>query len=296
VLSVVFALLTALANGTASVLQRIAARDAPPARALHLSLFGYLIRRRVWLAGVSLIIVAAVCQAVALANGPVALVQPIFIIELPFTLLLASRLSRRRLPRLTWGAVVLVTVSLGGGLAAAAPSGGVERAPFRVWLATLVVTGCFEAAVIAAGIRLRGNPRAAAFALAAACGYALTAALIKGAMAALRQGAVPFLTSWELYGGAAAGVGALFLLQNSLQVGSLVAAQPPLTLGDALISVAYGVSVFGEDLRTGVWLAVQIVAVLLIAAGCVELSRSLARTQAAERQAAPPVSARPADA
>ena len=59
-------------------------------------------------------------------------------------------------------------------------------------------------------------------------------------MDALRQGVVPFFTSWELYAGAAAGVGALFLLQNSLQAGSLVAAQPPLTLGDALISVAYG--------------------------------------------------------
>lgn len=295
VLSVVFALLTALANGTASVLQRIAARDAPPSKALHLSLFGYLIRRKVWLAGIGMIMVAAVCQAVALANGPVALVQPIFIIELPFTLLLSSRLFHRRLPRLTWGAVALVTVSLGVGLAAAAPSGGVERAPFRVWVAALIVTGCFEAVVISIGIRLQGNARAAALALAAACGYALTAALIKGAMEALSHGIVPFFTSWELYAGAAAGVGALFLLQNSLQAGSLVAAQPPLTLGDALISVAYGVSVFGEQLRTGGWLAVQIVCVLLIAVGCVELSRSLASTNQAEEAAMSAVSPRAAE-
>ena len=295
-LSIVFALLTALANGTASVLQRIAARDAPPSKALHLSLFGYLIKRKVWLAGISLIMVAALCQGVALANGPVALVQPIFIIELPFTLLLSNRILHRRLPRLTWGAVALVTISLGVGLAAAAPSGGVERAPFRVWLAALIVTGAFEAVVISAGIRLQGNARAAAFALAAACGYALTAALIKGAVDALRQGVVPFFTSWELYAGAAAGVGALFLLQNSLQAGSLVAAQPPLTLGDALISVAYGVSVFGEQLRTGIWLAVQIVCVMLIGVGCVELSRSLASTHKAEDAAAPVVSPRAADA
>jgi drug/metabolite transporter (DMT)-like permease len=295
-LSIVFALLTALANGTASVLQRIAARDAPPSKALHLSLFGYLIRRKVWLVGISLIMVAALCQGVALANGPVALVQPIFIIELPFTLLLANRILHRRLPRLTWGAVALVTISLGVGLAAAAPSGGVERAPFRVWLAALIVTGAFEVVVISIGIRLQGNARAAALALAAACGYALTAALIKGAVDALRQGVVPFFTSWELYAGAAAGVGALFLLQNSLQAGSLVAAQPPLTLGDALISVAYGVSVFGEQLRTGIWLAVQIVCVMLIGVGCVELSRSLASTHEVEDAAAPAISQRAADA
>jgi drug/metabolite transporter (DMT)-like permease len=296
VVSVVFALLTALANGTASVFQRRAARDAPQSKALHLSLFGYLIRRKVWLAGIALIIVAAVCQATALATGPVALVQPIFIIELPFSLLLASRLAGTRLPRLTWWAVALVTVSLGAGLAAAAPSGGVSRAPVHVWLVTLLVTGCFEAVLITAGVRLRGNPRAAAFALAAACGYALTATLLKTAMAALSRGIVPFFSSWELYGAAVAGVGALFLLQNSLQAGTLVAAQPPLTLGDALISVAYGVTVFDESLRTGVWLMVEIAAVLLIAVGCVEISRSMARTQAAEPPpGAPAVRAQGAD-
>ena len=97
--SVLFALLTALFNGLASVLQRQAAATAPPERALHLSLFSYLIRRKIWLAGIGMVILAAVCQAIALATGPVALVQPIFIIELPFTLLVASWVNHRRLPR-----------------------------------------------------------------------------------------------------------------------------------------------------------------------------------------------------
>jgi hypothetical protein len=211
-------------------------------------------------------------------------------------LLLASRLSHRKLPRLTWFAVVLVTVSLGAGLAAAAPSGEQASAPLHVWLLTLFATGCFEAVVITAGVRLHGNARGALFALAAACGYALTAALLKNAVAALSRGIVPFFTSWELYGTAIAGVGALFLLQNALQAGSLVAAQPPLTLGDALISVAYGVTLFGEQLRTGPWLIAEIVCVLLIAVGCVEISRSLARAQQAEIASAPPISAQAADA
>jgi drug/metabolite transporter (DMT)-like permease len=296
VVPVLFALLTALANGSASVCQRMAASEAPASRALHLSLLAYLVRRKVWLLGIALIIAAALCQATALANGPVALVQPIFIIELPFTLLLASRLFGRPVPRTTWYAVVLVTVSLGIGLFAAAPSGGVDRAPLRVWAATLIVTAVFEVVVITAGIRLRGDFRAAAFALAAACGYALTAALLKGAMAALSQSVAAFFTSWELYGAAAAGVGALFLLQNALQAGSLVAAQPPLTLGDALISVSYGVAVFGENLRTGGWLAIQIIAVLLVGVGCVELSRSLARTHGPEDGAGQPVRQASADA
>jgi len=277
VVSVLFALLTALFNGLASVLQRMAAATAPASKALHLSLFGYLIRRKVWLAGIGMVILAALCQATALATGPVALVQPIFIIELPFTLLVASRLAHRKLPQTTWWAVGLVTVALGVGLAAAAPSGGGTEASPKVWAAALIATGIFQAVVITVGVRTRGNARAAAFGLAAACGYALTATLLKSAVAALDRGIGPFFSSWQLYATAVAGVGALFLLQNALQAGSLVAVQPPLTLGDALISVAYGVTVFGEDVNTGGWLLViEIVAVIAIAIGCIELSRSLA--------------------
>ena len=280
--SVLFALLTALCNGMASVLQRIAASTAPPDRALRLSLFSYLIKRKVWLAGIGLVILAAVCQAIALATGPIALVQPIFIIELPFTLLVASRLAHRKLPRRTWWAVGLVTVSLGAGLAAAAPSGGTTQAPLKVWITALIVTGCFEAVVITVGVRTRGNARGAAFGLAAACGYALTAALLKSAVAVLPQGVAAFFTTWQLYGTAVAGVGALFLLQNALQAGSLVAVQPPLTLGDALISSAYGVTIFDENVQTGGWLLViEIAAVIAVTIGCIELSRSLAMVHVA---------------
>ena len=281
--SVLFALLTALFNGLASVLQRMAARDAPADKALHLSLFGYLIRHKVWLAGIGMVILAAVCQAVALATGPVALVQPIFIIELPFTLLVASRLAHRKLPQMTWWAVALVTVSLGIGLAAAQPSGGDTHAPLKVWVTALIVTAIFETVVITFGVRAQGNARAAAFGLAAACGYALTATLMKTAVANLDKGVVAFLTTWQLYGTAVAGVGALFLLQNGLQAGSLVAVQPPLTLGDALISASYGVTVFNETVRTDGWLLViEIIAVIAIAVGCIELSRSLAIVHDAE--------------
>ncbi len=286
--SVLFALLTSLFNGLASVLQRQAAATAPQSRALHLSLFAYLIRRKVWLAGIGMVILAAVCQATALATGPVALVQPIFIIELPFTLLVASRLNRHRLPRMTWWAVGVVTVSLGAGLAAAAPSGGSDHASTKVWITALIITGAFEAVVISAGVRARGNARAAALGLAAACGYALTATLMKSAVSALPRGAGAFFGTWQLYATAAAGVGALFLLQNGLQAGMLAAVQPPLTLGDALISSAYGVTIYGETVQTGGWLLViEIVAVIAIALGCIQLSRSLAEVHGAQ-PAAPP--------
>lgn len=274
VICVLFAVLTALSNASASVLQRRAASEAPPDGAFRLSLFSYLVRRRIWLAGISLVVAAALFQAAALGTGPVALVQPIFIIELPLALLIAGLLFRTRLPRRTWAAVAAVTAGLAVALAAAAPSGGVDRASNQLWFLALVATGGFEAVLLVSALRVRGEPRAALLGLAAACGYALTAALMKQAMAALGQGPGAFFSSWQLYGTAAAGVGSLFLLQNALQAGTLVASQPMLTMGDALISACYGGLLFAENIRFGWWLVPQVLGLIVIAIGYIELARS----------------------
>ncbi len=271
---VVFAVLTAFSNAMASVLQRRAAVEAPADGAFRLSLFAYLVRRRVWLAGIGMVAAAALFQAAALATGPVALVQPIFIIELPLALLIAGLLWRSRLPRRTWGSVAAVTVGLAGALAAANPSGGVERSSDQLWVLALIATGGFEAVLLVSALRVRGEPRAALLGLAAACGYALTAALMKQAMAALSVGPGEFFTTWQLYATAVAGVGSLYLLQNALQSGTLVASQPMLTIGDALISACYGALLFDENIRVGWWLVPQLLGLAVILFGYLELSRS----------------------
>jgi hypothetical protein len=272
----VFALLTAASNASAAVLQRKAAAQVPPERAMHFSLLADLMQRKVWLAGIGMVIVAAVAQAAALATGPIALVQPIFIIELPVTLVLATLVGQNRsmLGRLPWKAIIVTTVGLGAGLAIAEPSGAVDTAQDSSWVIALIVSGCFLAVLITTAVGLRGEPRAALLGLAAACGYALTAALMKNAMADLGEGAVQFFTSWHVYATAVAGVGALFLLQNALQAGSLVASQPMLTVGDALISISLGVTLFSEELRVGWWLLPEIVALVAIIAGCVQIAKS----------------------
>jgi len=273
---VIFALLTAASNAIASVLQRKAAAQVPTERSMHVSLITDLIRRRVWLAGIAMVGVAAVAQAAALATGPIALVQPIFIIELPLTLVLATLTNRNReaLHLLPWRAIVTVTVALGAGLALAAPSGAIESAENTSWAIALIVTAAFEAVLIGWAVGTRGELRAALLGLAAACAYALTAALLKNAMYDLSQGVVEMFTRWHIYATAIVGVGALFLLQNALQAGSLVASQPMLTVGDALISIAYGVTLFSEVLRDGWWLLPQLVALAAIIVGCIQIAKS----------------------
>ena len=276
ILCVFFALLTAGSNACAAVLQRKAAAQVPPEESFHVSLIADLVKRKVWLAGIGMVIVAAVAQAAALATGPIALVQPIFIIELPVTLVLAAFANHNRaaLRRLPWTAIATTTAALGLGLAVAQPSGATASASDTSWIVALIATAAFEAVLITAALGAKGEPRAALLGLAAACGYALTAALMKNAVSDLDNGAVQFFTSWHIYGVAVAGVGSLFLLQNALQAGSLVASQPMLTVGDALISISYGVTLYGEELRTGWWLIPEIVALGAIIFGCVQIAKS----------------------
>jgi hypothetical protein len=282
-LCVFFALLTAGSNACAAVLQRKAAAQVPPEDSLHFSLVKDLVKRKVWLAGIGMVIVAAVAQAAALATGPIALVQPIFIIELPVTLVLAALANHNRaaLKRLPWGAIVLTTAALGAGLAFAQPSGATDTAPVGTWVFALIATAAFLTVLIVTASSTHGEPRAALLGLAAACGYALTAALMKNAVADLNEGAVQFFTNWHIYAVAVAGVGSLFLLQNALQAGSLVASQPMLTVGDALISISYGVVLFGEDLRVGWWLVPEIIALAAIIIGCVQIAKSPLASEAA---------------
>ena len=280
---VLFALLTAASNAAASVLQRKAAVQVPESRSMHVSLIGDLMRRRIWLAGIVMVVAAALFQAAALATGPIALVQPIFIIELPVTLLLAVMVNHDlvKLRLLPWRAIAMTTIALGAGLAIANPGGAIDRARDSSWLIVLLVTAGFEAVLIAMAVGMRGEPRAALLGLSAACGYALTAALMKNAMADLDTGVKEFFTSWHLYATALAGVGALFLLQNALQAGSLVASQPMLTVGDALISISYGVTLFSEQLRVGWWLLPEVGALALIIYGCVQIAKSPLAAEAA---------------
>jgi drug/metabolite transporter (DMT)-like permease len=282
-ISILFAVLTALCNGTASVLQRRAAANAPEEEALRLSLMLDLIRRPIWLAGILATTAAAVCQAVALATGPIAIVQPIFVIELPFTLLLGGLLFHSSFSRDIWQAVAAVAGGLALFLFSAAPSGGTDSVSGGRWFLALLASGLFLAVTLGIGLRTRGNARAASFGLSAACGYALTAATLKDAMGRLDHGAAALFTGWQLYATIALGAGSLFVLQNALQAGSLAASQPMLSIGDALISTSYGVTLFSESLRTGWWLIPQIAGMGLVLAGCIGLTRSKLADNMAER-------------
>ncbi|MEU3979383.1 DMT family transporter [Streptomyces sp. NPDC026672] len=273
VLAVVCAVLGAASNAVGTAFQRKAAATVPQGGGLRL--LAQLVRKPAWLVGIAGVTGAALFQALALVNGPMALVQPLFILELPFALLIAAPLMHRRLPTPGWWAVGGVVLGLALVLAAAAPSGDRNQASMERWVPVLVLTvGAMTVAVCLARASRSSLFRAAALATAAAIGNALTAALMKSATGRLADGGLPaFLTAWQTYGFALAGIAAVLLLENALQAGPLAASQPALTIGDATVSLLLGVALFDEQVRTGWWILPELAGALLILWSVLRLTR-----------------------
>lgn len=194
--------------------------------------------------------------------------------QLPFVLVLASIVFGRPSPRAGWVPVGSIGGGLGLALFAAAPTGGTPGIPAARW--TAVLTCCLLAVVVLCSVAVRltdGAARAACMGLAAAVSYSLTAALTKSSTAALgRRDTGAFFTAWQTYAFPAPGVCALFLPENAMQPGPLAASQPALSLGDTPVSLALGVTLYGERLRGGWWLTLQVFGLALVAYGVARLS------------------------
>ncbi|WP_438484124.1 DMT family transporter [Streptomyces sp. S186] len=288
--AVLFAVLAAGSNALSTVLQRRAARTVPVSGRLRIGLIADLLPRAAWLAGMLMVLPAAAFQALALLLGPLSVVQPLFVLELPLALLMARALLGRRVSGQGWAGVGLLAVGLGVALGAAAPTAGRDHAPLSRWIPALVVCFSVIAAAVGAGLRRgAGSVRAACFGAATAIGYALTAALLKDATHAWASGGpAGFFTSWQSYGFALTGLLALFMMENAMQSGPLTASQPVLTLGDALISLSLGVTLFDERVRAGWWLLPEALGVGMVLRGAVLMSRvslaaELATGQTGER-------------
>jgi drug/metabolite transporter (DMT)-like permease len=277
VLTVLFAVGAAVCNALASILQRLGVRSIPDRESMRPALLVAALRKPVWLLGLLAMVGAFGCQAAALTDGDLALVQPILLAELPVTLLLAPLFFQgTALPgRRAWVGVAGMSAGLAAVLLAASPGGGHASAGLTTVLLTSAATGGLIVVVVLLALRLDGSPKAAAFGTAAGTGFALTAALMKQAMSRYdTHGFAAIFGAWELYVMAVTGLISLFLWQNALQAGTLAAAQPAITLSDPVFSTFIGVLAFGERVRLGGWLAIELLGALVVTAASVELARS----------------------
>lgn len=286
----------AAANGIGSVLQEESARRAPQDEALEPRLLARLARRPRWLAGTGLVVLTFLLHGTALAFGPLALVQPIVLLRLPFAVPLASRRRGDRLRGQGWTGLLLATGGLALFVPVAAPTGGDPLPGPGTWA---VVGGAAAGAVALATLLARGRPstrRAVLLGAAAGLVFALQAVLMRSTAALGRRGIGELLGSWQPYALGAVAIAGFLYQQSAYQAGSFAASRPPLDVAQLLASIAVGVLGMGERVRAAPWaLGLEAAAIAAAVLGIALLARSPAVAREIRAQARHPGGAAPPD-
>ncbi len=298
-LSVLLAVLAAASNALASVLQRKANRDEAEVGSSGWRSLAHLLRRPLWLGGLSGVLVSFALQASALSLGALSLVQPVLSMELPLTLVLASRVFQRPLARRDWVAIFAMSGGLALLLLGLQPHGGDPARPSgTAWLLGAGTAGLLLLLLVVLAFASKGSSRAALLGMASGVSFALTAVFMSAGLAA---GLPEAFTHWQTYLLALTGLVAMLLLQVALRTGSLVAVQPGVTLADPVVAILLGVLLFSEQVRAGVWLIADGAGALALAGGTFRLAYSPVFVvsdaeepgKAHRRPAQPPVDSQP---
>jgi drug/metabolite transporter (DMT)-like permease len=250
--AIVFAVLSAASNACSAVLQRLAAvQDVSSEKSLWRSAIA-LIRQPMWLLGALFLVGTFAFSALALYFGPLAVVQPVLVLELIFTLGFRRFLLHDDIAGRTLFAALMVCFGLGAFLVVASPTEGSHVPGAGQWIMAVSI---WAAAVIALLFFSRyGSParRAALFGAATAVVWSVDAAFVKETVDELARSGIPgLLLHWPLYAMISTGVIGTILLQGAFRVGPLAASQATMLIIDPLTSIALGILLFHEQLNTG---------------------------------------------
>lgn len=274
VLGAALAVLAAASNAAGSVLQRRASRDRTEGSTAWRALVE-LLRRPGWSAGIAAHVVGFVLQGVALGFALITIVQPLLVAELPFTLILSALVFRAPLSRRAWAAVAITAAGLSLFLFSLSPTGGHPlTTPVAVWLVGVGASTALVGVLVVLAVRSTTQRRALFFGVATGATYGLNAALLTWVASASRHGWGEVFGAWQTYGVLIGGAVSFLLLQQALQAGDLIAAQPGITLTNPLLALVWGFVVFGEHTQLGPWLVGAFLGGLGLAGGTVVLVRA----------------------
>lgn len=242
-LSVLLSLISAVAYAAGAIVQeRVAARgDNSPYT---------LVRNAVWWAAVLLNGVGAVLHVVALAYGPLSLVQPLGALTIVFALPMAALFVGRRAGATAWRGALMATAGLVGLLAL---TGSAEphtlRGPEQLALAT-VTFGAVGALTLLARALYRPVLRSAVLATAAGGAFGMASVFTKTVAMEWTSGSVRsgLPTLLVIAGLAAAG---LLLSQAAYRGAGLAAPLATVTVVNPVVAAAIGITLFGEHFRHG---------------------------------------------
>ncbi|MFE8948572.1 DMT family transporter [Streptomyces sp. NPDC007856] len=243
-LSVLLSFASALAYAAGAIVQEQVAVSSPGSAYLPL-------RRPGWWGSLALNGLGGVLHVVALAYGPLSLVQPLGALTIVFALPLAALFVGRRAGATAWRGAVMATVGLAGLLALVGSSDG-HSLDTAQRVAVALVSGGAVVALMCAGRAAHRHPAVRSVLLATASGtaFGMSSVFTKTVAVDWTHGIdlddLPSLAVIALF--AVAGV---LVSQASYRGGGLAAPLATLTVVNPVLAAAVGILMFGETFRHG---------------------------------------------
>lgn len=259
-LSVLLSLVSAVAYAGGAIVQERVAVSRPGERYAPL-------RRPLWWAAVALNGLGALLHVVALAYGPLSLVQPLGALTIVFALPMAALFVGRRAGSAAWRGALMATTGLAGLLALVGTSEAQSPSAAQRGLLALVTGGAVVALTVA-GRAAHRHPavRSVLFATGSGTAFGISSVFTKTVTAGWTSG-VPVA---ELSSLAAIGVLAtagVLLSQASYRGGGLAAPLATLTVVNPVVAAVVGLTMLGETFRHGTTGTVLALGCGVVAAG-----------------------------
>jgi drug/metabolite transporter (DMT)-like permease len=285
-LSVLLALVSSVCYAAGAILQEHVAATTP----LHAT--GPL-RRGSWWTAVTLNGAGAVLHVIALAYGPLSVVQPLGALTIVFALPMAAVFVRRRVGATGWRGALLATAGLAGLLSLTGSSRAQTLADGERITLAVVTLSAIAALALAARWPRPGQLRGVLLATAAGTAFGVSSVYVKnlaveGTWSSWAD-ALPGLLMIGLLAG-----GGVLLSQASYRGAGLASPLATATVVNPVVATAVGVTALGEHFRHGIPGALlAVLAALVASAGLVMLTVHSAETGAGA--VPPPEDDRPDD-
>ncbi|MFF3935547.1 DMT family transporter [Streptomyces phaeofaciens] len=243
-LSVVLSLVSAVAYAAGAIVQEQVAVSSPDEEYAPL-------RRGSWWAAVALNGLGGLLHVVALAYGPLSLVQPLGALTIVFALPMAALFVGRRAGATAWRGAIMATVGLAGllSLVGAADAQSLST-PQRVTVA--VITAAAVVTLMIAARAAHRHPAVRSVLLATASGIAFgMSSVFTKTVAVDWTGGVSAADVPSLAVIGVLATAGMLLSQASYRGAGLAAPLATLTVVNPVVAAAVGITMFGETFRYG---------------------------------------------
>ncbi|MFG2373885.1 DMT family transporter [Streptomyces sp. NPDC048504] len=282
-LSIVLSLVSAVAYAGGAIVQERVAVSSPDQEYAPL-------RRPSWWAAVALNGTGGLLHVVALAYGPLSLVQPLGALTIVFALPMAALFVGRKAGSTAWRGAIMATIGLAGLLSLVGTSDGQSLSTAQR-VSVAVFTGAVVVTLMIAGRAAHRHPAVRSVLLATASGIAfgMSSVFTKAVTVDWDNGAVsatdiPFLGVIAVFA-----VAGLMLSQASYRGAGLAAPLAVLTVVNPVVAAAVGITMFGETFRYGTTGTLLALSAGVVAAGGLILltTERLEKSVPADTTAAP---------